>query len=205
MAYVSWPADLPQCFQLNGFTEALPNNLLKDDIDMPPVSLRSRGTSAPYRIAGNVTVTTEQWLSLRSFFHSDLADGALRFVLPPQASSDVLNWICRFSEPPKRSYLNDDLWSVSIRLERLGNSRDRSIGPALFDNSNLFYAPRVIVNAGALSPVKLTNVTIFRSPSVVGNAELEPVTVPNTSTFYAPTVGTAWVEVAFAQVASDEA
>jgi hypothetical protein len=115
----TWPTDLPQEILVDGYEEALPDNLIKDDLG-DPAMLRRRSTAGPFPLTGSMAVTTDEWETLKAFFATDLIDGVLSFEFPPQACPvGVTSWTARFTEPPSRVYMDEALWRVTLSLEVL--------------------------------------------------------------------------------------
>ena len=97
----TWPADLPQEFEAQGFRDELPDDeLIRSDIESPAEKTRR----APYRantspISGQMAVTADQWDELIDFYRNDIADGALEFDFPdPDDEASTIR--VAFAEPP---------------------------------------------------------------------------------------------------------
>jgi hypothetical protein len=115
----TWPVSLPEQLLVEGYAEALSDNLIRDDLG-DPADIRRRSTAAPFPFGGRMLMTTEQWSALKTFFSVDLFDGALSFTFPPQGCPDgVTSWIARFTQPPTRTYSDEDSWNIAMVLEVL--------------------------------------------------------------------------------------
>jgi hypothetical protein len=143
-----WPTTLPQVFMTANYGEATPaDNIITDDYNVGPPVYRRRTTSAPAPYAGQMFMTTAEWETLSAFFHDTLFDGVMRFLFPPQGSTDEAHfWISRFVTPPIRRMSDaDDAWFVLLSLERL------AIGEAFLVSSihaetDTLYTPTVVLS-----------------------------------------------------------
>lgn len=74
-----WPASLPQVLEIQGFSEKLPNVVMRTAMETGPAKRRRRFTAAPTPVKGSLTLTVAQRATLKTFFDSDLQGGALSF------------------------------------------------------------------------------------------------------------------------------
>lgn len=112
----NWPTELP--FPLvNSFNEALPNNVLRSNMDKGPDKVRRYTTANTYPISFTLKLTSEQWQILKTFYMTTLASGANSFDYTHPDDDSALT--ARFVEPPSRQDQEATLWVVSISLEIL--------------------------------------------------------------------------------------
>jgi len=170
MALEVWPSSLPQDFNVSGFADSLADGLIKDEYNVGPPSYRRRTTAAPADFSGMMVLTTADWIALRTFFHTTLFDGALRFLFPPQATTDTGRyWITRFRAPPKRQLSDgDDLWFVTLEFERLGLGQV-FVGPSLFSDADVIYPPSFIFDQIAAA-ARYDDADTFPTATIAGGA-----------------------------------
>ena len=115
----TWPADLPQEFEAQGFRDELPDDeLIRSDIESPAEKTRR----APYRantspISGQMAVTADQWDELIDFYRNDIADGALEFDFPdPDDEASTIR--VAFAEPPVLSTAGGETHVARLSFER---------------------------------------------------------------------------------------
>jgi hypothetical protein len=197
-----WPTTLPQTFLASGYGEATPDkNVITDEYNVGPPVYRRRTTSAPAPFAGQMFMTTAEWEALSTFFHTDLFDGVMRFLFPPQAVADTGRfWISRFVIPPTRQMSDvDDGWLVSLSLEKLGIG-EVFLSPAMFSDPDTFYSPTVIYDQVAAAAL-YTDADLFYGPVLSFDQTITASLYSNSNTFYAPSITLpAYVVVSFAEV-----
>jgi len=117
MSIPSWPETLPQNILAQGYKGGLPNNLLRQQMDIGPAKVRRRGTVAVEPVTGNILVTPAQLATLKTFYETTLLDGTLRFswVQPEDGTTAVE---MRFTEPPTWNWV-DGYFEVALSLEIL--------------------------------------------------------------------------------------
>lgn len=110
-----WPAGLPQKINQSGFGETLPDNVIRQDMEVGPSKIRRRDVSAPVLIVGNITVDETEYGLLTTFYNTTVAGGALPFdwVHPiTGASVEML-----FTQPPRISARSGDHYTINLNLE----------------------------------------------------------------------------------------
>lgn len=112
----TWPATLPQQFRQDGYTRAMPDNLLRSSMDVGPAKVRRRTTANVGPTSGQMLLTYAQKQILEDFYRDDLFDGALPFDFPDW---DETVREFRFTRPPSFINTGGDQWMVSLNLERL--------------------------------------------------------------------------------------
>lgn len=85
----TWPADLPQCFVL-GYSEAVADGLVETQPEIGPPISRSRTSSAPRPLSGQMRMTRAQIATLRTFVDETIGRGALAFEFPDPTADGTL-------------------------------------------------------------------------------------------------------------------
>ena len=120
MADIDWPSTLPQELLREGFQEQIPENRIVDNFDTGPAGMRRRSTAAPFKVAGRMLITTEQWEILKDFCENTLVGMSLPFGFPEHGATTPGEWLVRFMEAPSRTAINvEGYWEVAIQLEVL--------------------------------------------------------------------------------------
>jgi len=120
MADTTWPVTLPTEFDVNGYNEQEPNNIIRQSMAAGPDKVRRRGTSAPRPITGQMVFTLAQVEYMRTFYNDTTFSGTLTFdgLLEPRTAAAV-DW--RFMAPP--AYVphgnNGALFICTLTLEIL--------------------------------------------------------------------------------------
>lgn len=214
---LSWPGSLPEDFLEAGYAEGLAENTIRSsDYGGFITEVRRRSTASPFPVAGEMVMDTDQWNIFFAYF-SELADGALTFNLPAQGSGsdELIDWVCRFTEPPTRTYLALDVWRVAFKIEVLDSVVRGEISPQqTFTSVNTFFTPTVAIfntdftltaqryndpdtftqtfvlgDEKLLEPPLITDADLFYAPSVArGVRAISPARYNDTDTFYAPTI-----------------
>jgi len=133
MATIDWPITLPTDVLSEGYSESMPENVVRDRYDVGPVGLRRMASGQPYAVSGQILMTDEEWETLVTFCEDTLIGRTLAFGFPtvgvgPTASPGD-EWLVRFVEPPRRQFIarqydsdtleQYDLWLVSFSFEVL--------------------------------------------------------------------------------------
>lgn len=186
-----WPITLPQAFVASGYGEATPkDNVITDDYNVGPPQYRRRTTSAPAPYAGEMFMTTAEWETLSTFFHTTLFDGVMRFLFPPQGVNDLARyWISRFVSPPLRRMSDiDDTWTVALNLERLAIGQAFLL-PSTFRDPTVIYTPRIIYDQFTAALRYTDPDTIYAVTIIAPGADqtLEPSRVDNVGHIYTTT------------------
>lgn len=77
-----WPMDLPQKPLRSGYSEKMPNELNRSDMDSGPAKVRPKGKSKPTTIEATYVLTNEQVTLLKTFLLDTLSYGAVCFDWP---------------------------------------------------------------------------------------------------------------------------
>lgn len=110
-----WPAGLPQNLQQSGFTNTLPDNVIRSQMEVGPDKARRRDVSAPEPVAGTIIVDETQYDLLVAFFNTTIAGGALPFdwVHPITGVAAEM----RITGPPQITARSGDYYDVKLSLE----------------------------------------------------------------------------------------
>ena len=112
----AWPASLPQVFEARGFRDALPEQLVRSELDGLEKTRRHARRAERYRIDGDMLMTTAQWSALEAFM-STIGDGALAFDFPDPDNSAATVPVA-FADPPRLTTIGGALHTVRLSLER---------------------------------------------------------------------------------------
>jgi len=74
-----WPPSLPQHVETPDLENTFPDSAVRTKMDAGPGKARRRFTAAPEPIKAAIIVTAAQLATLKTFFVTTLASGALRF------------------------------------------------------------------------------------------------------------------------------
>jgi hypothetical protein len=113
----NWPATLPQSFLVQGFSEMMPNNVIRSKMDVGPPKVRRRSTAAPTELMGRQAMTLTQTETLDTFYKDTTAYGSQEFTWDDPRTGDSVSM--RFKAPPKLTALGNDYWMVEFQMEIL--------------------------------------------------------------------------------------
>ena len=118
MPLASWPASLPQRPLADGFSETLPNLLVRSGTDIGPAKARRRTTAGVTRLKVAFRLSSAQLAAFRTFFAADLQGGALSFSWTHPVSGAVGSF--RIVPPPAIEPIAAGVaWRVTLDLELL--------------------------------------------------------------------------------------
>lgn len=110
----TWPATLPVPL-IAGFSEALPNNMLRTSMDAGPAKVRRRTTANVGQLTVPLLLTSAQVDTLVGFFKEDTANGALAFDFTHPRTSNTIS--CRFTAPFDISSPDGINYPITLQLE----------------------------------------------------------------------------------------
>ena len=112
-----WPASLSKKQLLQGYSEKLPNMMLRTDTDHGPAKTRRRFTAAPRNVSFTVLGTSTDASVLDTFFETTTLGGSDSFTMvnPRTGSTDSY----RFLEPPMYAPASHNHWRMSCSIEKL--------------------------------------------------------------------------------------
>lgn len=111
-----WPLTLPQRFLASDYNDALPDNVIKTQMDAGPPKRRRKTTSNIRVVNGSMLMTTDQWDDLVDFFQNTLKEVS-PFNLPEPGNDALDTLTVVFSSPPSRQYFSPGRWRVVLRFE----------------------------------------------------------------------------------------
>jgi hypothetical protein len=118
MTTIQWPSTLPDCLQLNGYSESIPDQTIRTNMEYGIAKVRRRSSNAVRPVSGSIVVTKEQLDTLKDFYINTLAGGVLRFAwVEPLDGTTVAEM--RFTSPPSYSKESPDIFKVNMELEIL--------------------------------------------------------------------------------------
>ncbi|MDH6273570.1 hypothetical protein M2311_003660 [Rhizobium leguminosarum] len=116
MTVPSWPAELPQAFLKDGYSEEDADNLLASNVSVGPAKVRRRTTSNVQPITGSMEMSEAQRQAFKSFVKNDIKDRSKAFNFPdPHGGSPLL---VRMRQPASYTPIGI-IWRVQIGLEVL--------------------------------------------------------------------------------------
>ena len=119
MAYIQWPATLPQTISWRGYRRSLQNTQIRTPMDVGPPKVRSRTTARVDTVEHPIVYLTKaQWLLLEDFYEATLFQGVLQFEMTDPFTLTTQRY--RFTEPPVfGTMLGPDIIPVTLKLEIL--------------------------------------------------------------------------------------
>jgi hypothetical protein len=112
----AWPATLPQQLEQDGYSEDLPNGVIRTNMDAGPAKVRKRYTAAVKPVSGQLVLTLTQVGILQAFFEDDCDYGASTFTWVHPSTGVAAT--CRFTSPPRLS-ARDGNWVATVSFEVL--------------------------------------------------------------------------------------
>jgi hypothetical protein len=79
MTDIYWPDALPAEFLADGFSKQPRSNVIRTQMDAGPKKTRRRYTGRAVNYTGKQRFNTDELIVFEQFYHTVLADGALRF------------------------------------------------------------------------------------------------------------------------------
>lgn len=102
----------------NGFTQKARPNIIRSTMDAGIDKIRPRYRTPVIEMKFNMWITHAQYISLESFYNTDLEGGVNRFEFKDPANPTEM-YEYRFLEPPSYSALGGLYYTVSFSWERL--------------------------------------------------------------------------------------
>lgn len=110
-----WPTGLPQKLNQSGFSNTLPDNVIRSDMDVGPNKVRRRDVSAPEPIRGSITVTESEYSLFVTFFNTTLASGSIPFDWVHPITGDSAEFL--FVNTPSISARSGDHYTITLDME----------------------------------------------------------------------------------------
>ena len=114
---INWPSTLPARPSSDGYSETLPNNLIRTQMDVGPAKVRRRTTTTVRRFTLNFYLTQDEVAILKTFYEVTLAYGALAFVFNDPRTQSAIN--LRIITPPKISHVDGIEYRVEFEAEQI--------------------------------------------------------------------------------------
>jgi hypothetical protein len=112
----TWPETLPVDLLLDGFSKQPQSNVIRTSMDAGPKKTRRRYTARAIKFSGKQIFDAEELAVFEWFYHTVLADGALRFNLADPTGPETAEF--RFTDDYTVAAV-DGLFEVTLPLERL--------------------------------------------------------------------------------------
>ena len=117
MAAVPWPVGVPDCWQVDPYSEQERPTVIRSEIEVGQPRVRRRYIEAITDVSANLVCNGPQLRILLRWFNQDLSWGVRRFsaVSPSTGKAEEF----RFKTPPLVSQMTKDLWNVALDVEML--------------------------------------------------------------------------------------
>jgi len=113
----AWPGTLPQTVLNAGYSETVPDTLLRSAMDTGPAKVRSRFTVGIPEFKYPEIMTTAQVATLDTFYKTTLGNGALPFTWVNARTGAAADF--RFLKPPTYDAIGAGNYRVMLYLEIL--------------------------------------------------------------------------------------
>jgi len=116
MTGIIWPQLLPSDFLADGLSIQPQSNVIRTQMDAGPKKARRRYTARTVNFTGKQRFDNAEFAVFEHFFHTTLADGALRFYFIDPLYGIYAEF--RFTEDYTAAEIGG-FWEVTLPLERL--------------------------------------------------------------------------------------
>jgi hypothetical protein len=110
-----YPATLPVSPLVDSFREAIPNTVLRTEMEQGPAKVRQRTTAAVRRFSVGYVMAKAQIEILETFYLTTLQGGTLAFDFTHPRTGATVS--CRFVKPPDYVPTNGNYFKVGFELE----------------------------------------------------------------------------------------
>jgi hypothetical protein len=114
-----WPADLPDNFLLEGYSETLADTTIRTQMEAGIAKVRRRFTYAARPFSGRLVVNRAQKESLEAFYITTCRSGADRFEWRHPSRREYVAAQIRFTAPPGFEPLEPEIWHAVLQMEIL--------------------------------------------------------------------------------------
>ena len=113
----TWPtaSSFPEAPLLSGNEEAMPDTVIRTDMEVGPPKVRQRSTAGYSTGSYMFHMTATNILALETFYKTTCSGGAEEFEWAHPRTGDTEDW--RFTAPPTWTQLKNALYLVSIQVE----------------------------------------------------------------------------------------
>ena len=115
----TWPTELPEHLEREGFSEDFADTRIFSDVDIGPKIVRRRSTAGVGKMKGTLILTKEQLIVFKDFYQTELAGGVYPFLWTNPADLDEERLYRFGSEPPQYTVLGYNTFRLSLELEIL--------------------------------------------------------------------------------------
>lgn len=117
-ASYTWPATLPQCVQINGYSESIGYNVIRTPMDAGPAKMRRRSKMAE-PLSVKFVMDSTQLTALETFVKDTIKITSRFYFTHPRKNTQIEARIVPSNngELYTVSYLSPTLWTVSMNLE----------------------------------------------------------------------------------------
>ena len=115
-----WPTDLPEEPLVEGYSRALPSNLIRSSMATGSDKVRRRGTFKPQIVTATYVLTDAQRDVLENFVHNGIAEGALCFDWPYTEQRTYVRARLKASDDKLfdiRRYKDTMRWQATLTIE----------------------------------------------------------------------------------------
>jgi hypothetical protein len=112
----TWPVTLPQSILADGYSETLPDTVIRTSMDVGPAKVRRRISNNSFPIVGTLVISRTQVGYLKTFYNTTLLGGSLAFDWADPTTRATVSM--RFTGPPKISSVSG-WYKVDMALEVL--------------------------------------------------------------------------------------
>ena len=113
----TWPVDLPQKFEVDGYEEVEPDNVIRSQTSIGPGIVRRRTTANVVEITGTMFMSSAQKTSFKTFYGVTTLSGTLVVTFPDPNGGSPLT--VRIVGRPTYAAAGGDYWRVSLKIEVL--------------------------------------------------------------------------------------
>ena len=110
----TWPTTLPQSPLQAGFSESLPNNVIRTSMDLGPPKVRRRDTAGVRPMVFKMKMSTAQVATLETFFEDDLSSGVMPFYYTHPRTGATVS--IQFIVPPRIRAADGRWWAVDMNV-----------------------------------------------------------------------------------------
>ena len=115
----TWPAGLPQCPILNGFSEQRQRNVVAFEPEVGPPKMRRRSTAVGVLTSIAYRMTVAHVSTFNTFYEDTLEDGSLPFEWDHPITGTTYDWMFDANEAPRFDRLTPYTFRVTFNLIRL--------------------------------------------------------------------------------------
>jgi len=119
MTTAAWPAGLPQCPILNGWSETPQPNIGAFAPEVGPPKMKRRSTAKTWLSTLTYRMTSAQVVTFKTFYETTLEDGSLPFTWPHPVTKTSYSWNFNPGDEPTITRTAPSVHTVAFKLQRL--------------------------------------------------------------------------------------